>query len=120
MTRDELINMKPFKTTMLNQIIIIMFYITTVLAMKNQLSSSGLSLLAVGFSLAPTFLLLLTVVPVYQIVYFRAVYYLVWIYIICIEVKYSAINLISVVEPLCYFIACIISVISLGGARDER
>lgn len=118
-------NMQPLDVRKMILLIIALLVITVVFSVTNgyRTEVSYVTWQAVLFTIAPTIILLLTVVPIKEVVYIRVLYYVFSICIVQMAYKINGQSLISAIEPFIYSVTIVVGRIyaaSVWGEAEDK
>ena len=114
-------NVKPYDIPNFAKLILLMMIVSTIFAMANTLRmvQPDATLASIIYILLPTFIMLISVVPVKEAVYLRAFYYIMWITFIQMGASTEILSIVSMAQPVVYLISIFVGRVYFLGNVNE-
>ena len=112
---------RPYNIPNTAKLILLIMIVTTIFSMANTLRmvQPDATLVSIIYILMPTFIMLLSVVPIKETVYLRAFYYILWITFVRMGTDIELLSIVSMIEPVVYMVTLFIGRIYMLGNTDE-
>lgn len=115
--------MQPFNVPLMVKLIILACMVSAIFTMANVYRTiyEGITWVSILYVLFPTFIILLSIVPLRETVYLRVIYYLMWIMLVQMAHDTGTASLVSMTEPFIYLITVIFGrIYRLGSEIDQH
>ena len=110
----------PMKIANITRLIMILLIVTVIFQLTNSYNLNSMQgavdnigaktpWIAVAYTILPLITILLSIVPIYDVVALRLIHNLIWIYIIQLAISIGMASQISLLEPLIYIVTILVS-----------
>lgn len=108
---------EPFNVPLIVKLILLACMVSAVFTLANiyRATLESVTWVSVLYVLMPTFIILLSVIPLKETVYLRIVFYFMWIILIQMASEIGTASMISMTEPIVYLISVIFGRLYLIG-----
>lgn len=113
---------EPYNVPLMVKFILLACMVSAVFTLANvyRATYEGVTWVSILYVLMPTFIILLSVVPLKETVYLRIVYYFMWMILIQMASEVGIASTINMTEAIIYLVSVIVGRIYLLGSNNDK